>query len=221
MAKIFAGRGKRVLVIDLDSNCAISQVFAQIAADLPMKDFTSMEFLSGNTEHFEGIYPAAPGIDIMPGNIKNILLNNVMDTQLKIRLKRSGLVEKYDCVIVDPPGYWGSHTRNAVFAADVLVVPGTASRIDFEATKLYFSELEQCGLEAETFVAVNACGSRASLPGILEEYKAQFGEYLIPEPVPYIRTLKRITDDFKYPIHPGVKKRLETFVNTVAGGSNA
>lgn len=213
-AKILAEREKKVLVIDLDSNCAISQVFG-----LVMKDYTSMEFLSGVSDNFE-IYPAAEGIDIMPGNIKNILLNNIMDTQLKIRLKRSGLIDKYDYIIVDPPGYWGAHTRNAVFAADVLVVPGTASRIDFEATKLYFNELEQCGLEAETFVVVNAYGSRTSLPGIFDEYKKEFGEYLIPEPVPYIQTLKRITDDFDYTIHPSVKKRMDTFVNTVIGGNN-
>jgi chromosome partitioning protein len=37
MAKILAERGKKVLVIDLDSNCAISQVFAQIAANLPQQ----------------------------------------------------------------------------------------------------------------------------------------------------------------------------------------
>jgi cellulose biosynthesis protein BcsQ len=215
MAKIFADRRKKSLVIDLDSNCAISQVFAQI-----MKDYTSMEFLSGAAENFEGIYPVTEGIDIIPGNIKNILLNNVMDTQLKIRLKRSGLLEKYDYIIVDPPGYWGAHTRNAVFAADVLVVPGTASRIDFEATKLYFSELGQCGLEAETFVVVNAYGSRTSLPGILDDYKSEFGEFLVPEPVPYIQTLKRITDDFTYPIHPSVKKRMEKFVDTIIGGES-
>ena len=214
IAKILAELGKKVLVIDLDSNCAISQVFRLI-----MKDYTSMEFLSGVSDNFE-IYPAAEGIDIIPGNIKNILLNNVMDTQLKIRLKRAGLLEKYDYIIVDPPGYWGAHTRNAVFAADVLVVPGTASRIDFEATRLYFGELEQCGLEAETFVVVNAFGSRTSLPGILDEYKKEFGQYLIPEPIPYIQTLKRITDDFTYAIHPSVKKRMLTFIDTVTGGNN-
>jgi chromosome partitioning protein len=214
MAKTLAEHGKKVLIIDLDSNCAISQVFG-----LVMKDYTSMEFLSGVADNFE-IYSATDDIDVIPGNIKNILLNNVMDTQLKIRLKRAGLTEKYDCIIVDPPGYWGAHTRNAVFAADVLVVPGTASRIDFEATKLYFNELEQCCLEAETFVVVNAYGSRTSLPGILDDYKSEFGEFLISEPIPYIQTLKRITNDFNYAIHPSVKKRLDTFVNTITGGGN-
>jgi cellulose biosynthesis protein BcsQ len=215
MAKIFAERGKKSLVIDLDSNCAISQVFGHV-----MRDYTSMEFLSGASEKFDGIYAAAEGIDIMPGNIKNILLNNIMDTQLKIRLKRSGLLGRYDYIIVDSPGYWGAHTRNAVFAADVLIVPGTASRIDFEATKLYFNELEQCGLDAETFIVVNAYGSRTSLPGILDEYKTEFGEFLIPEPVPYIQTLKRITDDFTYPIHASVKKRLASLVDIIIGGNN-
>jgi cellulose biosynthesis protein BcsQ len=210
-AGILAERGK-VLVIDLDSNCAISQIYGKV-----MQDFSSMEFLSGAGENFIGVYPVSGNIDIMPGNIKNMLLNNIMDTQLKINLKRSGLVDKYDYIIVDPPGYWGAHTRNAVFAADILVIPGTCSRIDFEATKLYFSTLRQCYLEADTYVCVNGFNNRANLPGIYEEYQTEFGVFLTPEPVPFIQSLKKLTDDVNYPLHPMVKKRLERFVDHIVG----
>jgi chromosome partitioning protein len=215
-AKTLAGRGKKVLIIDLDSNCAISQVFGQI-----MKDVTSMEFLSAGIENFQGVYPAAENIDIIPGNIKNVLLNNISDVQLKINLKRSGLAEKYDYVIIDPPGYLGAHTRNALFAADVLVIPGTCSRIDFEATRLFFEEVQQYGLDADTYVCVNAFSAKTNLPGIFEEYKKAFGDFLISDPVPYIASLKKLTNDFNYPLHAAVRKRLECYVDAVIGGDDA
>jgi cellulose biosynthesis protein BcsQ len=221
-AQILAGRGKKVLIIDLDPNCAISQIYGQI-----LKDFTTLEFLSGNGQNFQGIIPAGENIDIMPGNIKNALMNNIMDTQLKINLRRSGLVENYDYVIIDPPGTWGAHTRNAVQAADVLVIPGTGSLIDFEATKLYFTELQDCCIDAETFICINAFNKKTSLPGIDDKYREAFGEFLIPEPIPYIQSLKRLTADVNYPLHASVKKRLEGYVNYITnpapaqGGENA
>jgi cellulose biosynthesis protein BcsQ len=202
---------------DFDANCALSEIFKLI-----MKDKTTMEFLSNPVSNFDGIYPARdyPGggaIDLIPGNIKNTLLNNIMDTQLKINLRRSGLLERYDYIILDPPGHWGAHTRNAVFAADVLVIPATCSRIDFEATKLYFTTLRQCYIEADARIAINEFNAKSNLPGIYEEYKAEFGEYLIPEPVPYIQSLKRLTDNVDYTLHPSVKKRLDRFVDHIIG----
>jgi cellulose biosynthesis protein BcsQ len=178
-----------------------------------------MEFLSGNGVNFQGVYPARENIDIIPGNIKNMLLNNILDTQLKISLRRSGIAERYDYVIVDAPGYWGSHLRNAVFAADVLVIPGNCSRIDFEVTRLYFSTLQDCGLSAEVFVCMNSYNAKTSLPGICDLYKAEFGGFLMPEAIPYIQSLKKLTDDVDYPLHPAVRKRLDSYVDLITGNT--
>ena len=210
LATILAFRKKRVLIVDLDSNCAISQCFGQV-----MKDFTSMEFLSGTGENFKGIYPAMEGIDIIPGNLNNMLINNMMDRQLRVNLYRGGYASSYDYIIIDPPGYWGAHTRNAVFASDVLVIPGACSKIDFEASRLYFNTLRQYGVDIETFVCINAFNSESNLPGICDEYKAAFGEFLLPEPIPYIKSLKKLTADVTYNLHPSVKKRLEGFVDAI------
>lgn len=216
-ATIQAARGKKVLIVDLDSNCAISQCFGQV-----LKDFTSMEFLSGTGENFRGIYPAATNIDIIPGNLNNMLINNMMDRQLKVNLHRGGYAKNYDYIVIDPPGYWGAHTRNAVFASDVLVIPGACSRIDFEASKLYFNTLRQYGVDVETFICVNAFNSKSNLPGIYDEYKNEFGEFLMPEPIPYIQSLKKLTSDVNYPLQAGVLRRLEGFVDTITkGGDNA
>jgi cellulose biosynthesis protein BcsQ len=192
--------------------------------------------LTGTWDVFKGIYNAMPGgiqygkppdiissggIDIIPGNLNNGLLNNIMDLSLKNALKRSGLKEKYDYIIIDPPGFWGVHTRNAVFAADTLIIPGTCSRIDFEASKLFFKTLQQSGVETDTYICVNAYNEKTNLPGIWEMYQNEFKEFLLEKPVPYIKTLKRLTNDIKnYVIQTTVKNRLEFLIETIKGGNN-
>lgn len=209
----------KVLLIDLDPNCAISQIFGQI-----FKDITSLEFLTGIWDEFKGIYPAKENIDIIPGNLNNGLLNNIMDLSLRNALKRSSLIDKYDIIIIDPPGYWGVHTRNAVFAADVLIIPGTCSLIDFEASKLFFKTLQQSGVEADTLVCVNAFSSKTNLPGIYEKYQKEFDTFLLENPIPYIKSLKRLTADIQnYCFQTNIKNRLEFFIQAIldAGGYHA
>jgi cellulose biosynthesis protein BcsQ len=215
-AVMLAEMGFKVLLIDLDPNCAISQIFGQV-----FKDITSLEFLTGIWEEFKGVYPAKENIDIIPGNLNNGLLNNIMDLSLRNALKRSTLIDKYDIIIIDPPGYWGVHTRNAVFAANVLIIPGTCSLIDFEASKLFFRTLQQSGVEADTFVCVNAFNVKTNLPGIYEKYQKEFDAFLLKSPMPYIKSLKRLTADIQnYRLQSNIKNRLEFFIQAIlnAGG---
>jgi cellulose biosynthesis protein BcsQ len=214
-AILLAAQGVKVLIIDLDAGCAISQCFGQI-----LKDITSMEFLSGMAENFAGIYGARANIDIIPGNIKNMLLNNIMDTQLRINLKRSGIIDKYDYIIIDPPGYWGAHLRNAVFASDVLVIPTNCSRIDFEVTRLFFDTLKECDLgDKEIYVCVNSYNAKSNLPGIIDLYKQEFDNFLLPFTIPYIQSLKKLTDNVDYPLNAAVKKRLSLYVDYITGNA--
>ena len=209
-----AAMGNKVLIIDLDPNLAISQIFGVI-----FKDYSSLEFLTGAWEEFKGVYPAMENIDIIPGNLNNGLLNNIMDLSLKNALKRSGLIKNYDYIIVDPPGFWGVHTRNAVFSADVLVIPGTCSRIDFEATKLFFKTLQQSGVEADTFVCANAYNEKTNLPGIWEMYQNEFDNFLLEKPIPNIKSLKRLTNDIKnYAMQKTIKNRLDFFIQAILTG---
>ncbi|MDR0663653.1 MAG: ParA family protein [Spirochaetaceae bacterium] len=216
LARLLADGGKKVLLIDLDSNCALSQVF-----DCIMKDYTSMQLLSGPLDSFDGVYRAGENIDIIPGDIRMSRLNNITDSQLKINLKRAGLVEKYDYIIIDPPGYWGAHSRNAVFASDVVVIPAACSRIDFAATRLYLEELRCCEVGAEIFICINCFNNKTNLPGIYDEYKNEFAGFVMDEPVPYIASLKKITGGQNFIFNPAVKAKLLPFVKQITGGQNA
>jgi cellulose biosynthesis protein BcsQ len=216
LARLLADYGKKVLMVDLDSNCALSQIFDRV-----MKDTTSMQFLSGTLDRFDGVYAAGDNIDIIPSDIKIARLNNIMDSQLKINLKRTGLVEKYDYIIIDPPGYWGAHARNAVFASDAVIIPATCSRIDFAATQLYFEELKACEVNADIMICINGFNNRTNYPGIYEDYKNEFGEFIMNEPIPYIASLKKITGNSNFALNPAVRAKLRPFVEQVTGGRDA
>ena len=145
-----------------------------------------------------------------------------MDIQLKINLQKTELKEKYDYILIDPPGHWCSHTRNAVFCSDILILPGTCSSLDFSAIELYFDILKNCCIEADTFVCVNKSNSKTNEPGILEKYQNTFGDFLIPGTIPDIPSLKRLTENVDYPVHAAVKKRLENYLDYfLKGDTNA
>ncbi|GAB6390936.1 MAG: ParA family protein [Treponematales bacterium] len=210
-ALIAAARGYRVLVIDMDANCTASGVF-----DAVFKPKTVMDFLQGGEPPV--CETKIAGVNVIPACLNLVQINNLIDFQLRSSIRRSGLEGKFDLIIIDPPGYWGSHTRNAVFAADTIVVPGCCSRLDFCATETYLQTLEQCALDADLFVAVNAFDKRRSDMGALEDYRREFARYLAPEPVPASLTLKRVTADPARPMHPVTRKRLERFVSHITGG---
>jgi cellulose biosynthesis protein BcsQ len=222
LAETLARRNERVLIIDLESNCAVTQCYNVIDQALEDEKKTSMGFLMGNGSDFpaDGIIPVKENIDILPSHLQNVLLGNIMDNRLKLNIRRAGLLDKYDYIIIDPPGFWGAHTKNAVTAADTIVIPGMGSRLDFEATNLYFNTLAQCDLPADVNVCLNAFNREYNLPGILEKYQERFGVYLTPS-VPYINTLKKLADNTDYIIHPTVRKRLDAFVDWITDPEEA
>jgi hypothetical protein len=70
-------------------------------------------------------------------------------------------------------------------------------------------------LETETLVCVNAYNAKSNLPGIYEEYQEEFGEFLMAEPIPYIKSLKKLTSDVNYILQAAVKDRLNRFVDAI------
>lgn len=212
-AEILAERGYKVLEIDLDSNCTLTKCYNKL-----FQDITSKNLLSETVADFKGIYPAKENIDIIPSCLENNLLNNIMDIQLKINLQKTGLKDKYDYILIDPPGHWCSHTRNAVFCSDILILPGTCSSLDFSAIELYFDILKSCCIEADTFVCINKSNTKTNEPGIVEKYQNTFGSFLIPGFLPDIKSLKRLTENVNYPIHAAVKKRIENYIDYFING---
>lgn len=210
-AETLAMHGYRVLIIDLDSNCAISQVYGKELSDRTSKDFISGQCVEP--------YNVKKNIDIIPSDLNMSLLANIMDTQLKIQIHKFIPADRYDYILIDPPGSWCAQTRNAIFASDTLVISGTCSRLDFRATKNYFEQLGNCCIDADVYVVCNKYNKNLNEPGVYEDYQKEFGDYLIEPPIPDIKSLKKLTADPDYAMNPTVQHRLEKFVQRIAGCS--
>lgn len=212
IAETLFAHGFNVLLIDLDHNCCLSEMYG-----FELKDETSKSFLSGKMVKPYNVKKSVTAeMDIIPSDLDMNMLANIMDTQLKIQLKKSGFFNKYDFIILDPPGTWNAQTRNAVFAADTVVISGTCSNLDLRATKNYFEQLSNCCLDSEVFVVCNKFKKELNPDGIFEAYKEQFQDFLLDFPIPDVKSFKKfVADPIGYKIHPAVKARLEKFVKIV------
>lgn len=204
---------QKVLIIDLDPNCSISEMYGK-----ELEENTSKNFLSGKKQEPYTLKENSPGkLSILPSDLDMSMLANIMDTQLKIQLNKSGWLDLFDYIILDPPGSWCAQTRNAVFSADIIIISGTCSKLDLRATTNYFEQLGNCGLESDVFVVCNKYNKNTNPLGIWEAYKEEFDEYLIDFPIPDIKSLKYLTGNPNYKIHPTVKIRLKNYVDIVTG----
>lgn len=227
IAETLFARGNNILLIDLDHNCCLSEMYG-----FELQEETSKDFLSGKIFQPYLIKETLNGeplpikemkvgdvyhhMDIIPSDLDMNMLANIMDTQLKIQLKKSGFLENYDFIIIDPPGTWNAQTRNAVFAADTILISGTCSNLDLRATKNYFDQLSNCCLESDVYVVCNKYKKELNPDGIFEAYQEQFKDFLIDFPIPDIKSFKKfVADPIGYKIHPTVKTRLEKLVDII------
>ncbi len=203
----------KVLMIDLDPNCCLSQIFHK-----ELSDRTSKDLLTGLDVQ---PYTVNQNLDLLPSSLDMALLANIMDTTLKNSIKRFGYHDKYDWIVIDPPGSWNSQTRNAIFATNKLVITGTVSSLDYQATLKYFEQLETCYLDVDVSVVCNRYNVQKNQVGIFEKYQESFGEFFYPEALPDIKSLKNLTANPDYPIHPSVAKKLTEYVDKITGDINA
>ncbi len=216
LAEYLYSKGFKTLVIDLDPNCSISEVYGFV-----LKEHNSKAFMQGipTTPYTAKTHENAT-LDIIPSDLNLGMLANISDTKIKIQLKKQNLLQKYDFVLIDPPGTWNSQTRNAIYAADSIVVCGKCSPLDFEATKNYVVLLSECGLDDNTefCVVCNAYNAQKDPDKILEKYRDTFKNYLLDNPIPELTSLKRLAYDPAYKIRADIIEKLTQFVQAATKG---
>ena len=202
-------RGKKVLLIDLDPNCSLSEVMGKIL--LPEN---SKVLLTGREVKPYTLKQTTEGatLDLIPSDLEMDMLANITDMQLKLQLKKQGFEQKYDYIIIDPPGTWNAQTRNAVFAAESVVVVGKCSPLDFAATSNYMQKLSDCCLDADVTVVCNSYNPLGDPDNIWQQYKDTFRDYLLPQAMPKLNSLKRFMFNPDYHIRADLAERLEPFI---------
>ncbi len=214
LAEFLYRHGQKVLIIGLDPNCSISEVYGKV-----LQDQNSKFLLTGRDVEPYLIKERTNGgtLSIIPEDLDLSMLSNIMDTKLKVEIRRQNLAKKYDYIIIDPPGTWNAQTRNAVFAADTIIVSGKCSPLDYKATLQYMDTLQDCCLESDVFVVCNAYNKKRDPGNTWNQYQQTFRDFLIAEPIPLVNSFQKLVQHPEYAIPVNVEKRIMNFISTVTG----
>lgn len=225
VAKNLAMKGNKVLVIDLDHNCSLSDMF-----DFCFKDQNSKRLLSGEVVKPYSVESYENGkLDIIPCDTTMNELANIMDKKLSAMLKKEEYANEYDYIILDPPGTWNTQTRNAIFASDAILISSTCSALDFNATENFIRLLSECELGCDVKIIVNRYSKKTGSDEIFQKFKETYGVVgqfdeddndglVIDFPIPDGVSLKKfVANPINYEIQPVVKSKLEKLTELFAG----
>jgi len=215
--EILASLGKKILIIDLDSNLSISSIYNMIGMN-----YTSMDLLNGTMPigRMQSV-SINNKIDFIPSRLEISRMMNMSERTIKNNLNKlfaTGYI-LYDYIFIDPPGTMNALTRNALVAADQIIIPAMFSDIDFSATKLIFEEMEMCGVEADIQIVLNRYDEKRSAPGIEDRFRQdeQFKDFMWQGKISSMRSIARLTSELQsgYALQGLAKQIIENFVKEV------
>lgn len=164
LAAALAGKGGRVLLIDLDAQGALDRL---VGLPTPGEDGLSALFCSPHkpVEQIAVPAPACAGLYCISSAMRDAAQERKLiararnSMQLRERLLRGAM--DYDFIVLDTPAYADALTRNAILAADFALLPMPCEPLalsSFEHTLRRFAELD-----APNHPAARICGLLISL----------------------------------------------------------
>lgn len=135
LAYCFAGQNKRTLLVDLDPSANATRIFTNFTSN-----FTVKEFLLWKDFNHNGIpyaYRGGESIDnlfLIPSHISLALAERELgnkpfrETLLNKKLSNRSITSRFDYILLDCPPTLTTLTINAMFAADLMLVPVTYAK---------------------------------------------------------------------------------------------
>ena len=124
LAAALAGRGRRVLLVDLDSQ---GNATTGGGVDKRGLALSTCDLLLGDASAVQVCQVTADGFDLLPGNIDltaaEITLMGQDAREQRLKLALVPVADRYDYILIDCPPALGLLTLNALAAADSVLVP--------------------------------------------------------------------------------------------------
>lgn len=149
VSSLLAHAGLKVLMIDLDPQCSLTESFVNDEPDLTIYD----AFLNPRTDWNKAVITVRDNLDLMPSSVLVSDLDMMLAAKtqnekylLKI-LKNMAADERYDVIMLDCSPSLGLITVNALVAADEVFVPTMAEVMPLRGLKKIEMKIEEIAEE--------------------------------------------------------------------------
>lgn len=221
-AQYMASKGYRVLVVDMDPQASLTNLFGYNADKDIDDECTVAPFFEGDQPDLT--YAVRPtyweNLDLIPSN----LTTNGIELQLffevqnaqsdegkkellasKLRFGLDSVKHNYDVVMLDCPPALGLLTINILGSADAVVIPTPPSQLDFSSTQQYLKMLRDLinkvdGAKTYKFFKLLCTKVQPNQSAQLEFAKAMrsiYGDSIIPETFPIMAEVDKAANKFR------------------------
>lgn len=190
IAAALAERGRRMLVVDLDPQGALTLSFGQDPTRLAL---TVYDVLVSSRAIADVTIKAKPGIDLVPATIDlsgaEVELSSAIGREHILRGKLAAVQNHYDVILIDCPPNLGLLTINALTAADHLLIPVQCQFLSFRGMQLLLTMVTT--VQERTNPALSVIGILPTLYDgrtahgreVLAELRLMYSDVLIDEPI--------------------------------------
>ncbi|MDX2271694.1 MAG: ParA family protein [Cyanobacteriota bacterium] len=232
-AHITAQQGQRVLLVDLTSQRTASTLLLGEIEDLTEAE-TVLALLQDPPLRpiLELLYESSKGLDVLPSHVGmaqavSRLAVMTQDSSTLLTDQLRSIQEEYDYIFIDSPGDLNELTRNALTAAQRVIIPSRLNRTDFSCTEVTLRFLASTVMPPPTArVVLNMLDDRY-LPGgiwatahtgqLYQQARHLFADVLSPITIPDSGDLRTAFDRgltvLEYKPDTVVAQRLQEFVH--------
>ncbi len=192
LAAYFAFVDKRVLVVDMDLQ---GNATTHLGIDKRQLDKTVYDVLRGEASLIDVIKPTRmENLEIAPANIgmRDIETELIKKSDRYIRLKKAltEIADKYDYAVIDTSPYVGIATKNALMAADTILIPIETIYFSLEGLRLtqeLLDELDLNGVKKKYVLTMYSRSNSAKL--VMKRVREAFGDDVAQTVIPKAVTL--------------------------------
>ncbi|MGE3594616.1 MAG: AAA family ATPase [Dehalococcoidia bacterium] len=154
LGQYLALRGYRVLMVDLDAQASLTNLFGLIPDSEVASDSTLLPYFEGNCHTIGQLVRETywPGISLIPANLALYGAEFALAVRQKqdsadfrfYRALKDGLAQlrdHFDVILIDTPPALSFLTTNALYAADGLVIPVPMAMMDYASATQFFALL--------------------------------------------------------------------------------